>query len=156
MKTIGPAEVEPKELGTEHRILVVEDEPELLNLLCDLLEFEGFKVSGAARPDLALSLVGAVSPDLFLIDLMLPGMSGIELAEQLRAVGYATTPMIAISASRLMCNLACEAGIFERAIDKPFDLSTLLECIACYLPARHATARAGDVRGSSRPASPSV
>jgi CheY-like chemotaxis protein len=114
-------------------IVVVEDEPEVLAVLRDLLELEDFKVVGFARPDLALSVLGTVTPDLFLIDIMLPGMSGIELAERLRAGGYSHTPMIAMSASGLMSRFAAESGYFQEAIDKPFDVDALLKCVERYL-----------------------
>jgi CheY-like chemotaxis protein len=64
---------------------------------------------------------------------MLPGMSGIELAERLRAGGYSQTPMIAMSASGLMSRFAAESGYFQEAIDKPFDVDALLKCVERYL-----------------------
>jgi CheY-like chemotaxis protein len=117
----------------EHCIVVVEDEPDILHVLRDVLELEGFQVVGVPRPELVQTAVGAVAPDLFLIDVMLPGMSGIELAEQLRASGHGETPMVAMSASRLMSDIAEESGVFQATVDKPFDLPALLSCVEAYL-----------------------
>lgn len=110
-------------------IVIIEDEPAILQVLRDVLELEDFQVLGITRPDLVMTAITAVRPDLFLIDIMLPQMSGIELAQQLRDQGYGDTPMIAMSASKLMSKIATESGIFQDAIDKPFDLPALLECI---------------------------
>ena len=110
-------------------VVVVEDETEVLSLLRDLLELEAYQVIGVETPELALPAIRGISPDLFLIDVMLPKMSGIELAIQLRAQGYPTTPMIGMSASRLMTRFAAQSSVFTQVIDKPFDLHTLTGAI---------------------------
>jgi DNA-binding response OmpR family regulator len=114
-------------------IVVIEDEREILQLLHEVLMLEHYQVVGVSRPELVRATVEAVDPDLFLIDVMLPGTSGVELAGQLRASGHTHTPMIAMSASRLMCQVAAASGMFQEAIDKPFDLPSLLDCIEHYL-----------------------
>jgi CheY-like chemotaxis protein len=78
---------------------------------------------------MVFTIDAAVSPALFLVDVMLPGMSGIELAEQLRAGGFARTPMIAMSASPGMLRAAAESRLFQEILPKPFDLTTLLDCV---------------------------
>lgn len=115
------------------RIVVVEDETELLRLLRDVLEEEGFGVISLTRPDMIATLDHELEPSLFLIDLMLPTMSGIELAEQLRERGYKDTPMIAMSASDLMVRIAAESRLFQDTLPKPFELSTLLDCVKRYV-----------------------
>ena len=110
-------------------IVVVDDEPELCSFVQDLLELEGYEVIAAAHPDQVEAAIGEVQPDLFLIDIMLPRMSGVELAQQLRQKGYTAVPMIAMSASRLMSHMASHSGVFTDAIDKPFELDAFLECI---------------------------
>ena len=111
------------------RIVVVEDEPEVLGLLCEVLEEDGFGVLGLPRPDLVI--VDAVpDPKLFVIDLMLPGMDGIELAYRLRKDGFPHTPMVAISASERMLNRAFQSGLFQDTVAKPFDVCTVLDCVA--------------------------
>lgn len=71
-------------------------------------------------------------PDVFLLDLMLPGMSGIDLARRLRDLGYLREPMIAMSASPRMLNAANRSGLFQETLAKPFDLSTLLDTVERY------------------------
>lgn len=110
-------------------IVVVEDEPDVLSLIRDLLELDGYRVVGVETPELALTALGGIVPDLFLIDMMLPKMSGIELATQLRAQGYPTTPMVGMSASRLMTQLAAQSPNFSQVMAKPFEIHTLTATI---------------------------
>jgi DNA-binding response OmpR family regulator len=107
-------------------IVVLEDEPEILEMIRDLLHMAGYRVVGLTHPALLDQLAPNSPPDLFLIDLMLPTTSGIEVAQRLRARDYAHTPMIAISASRLMQQFAHESHLFQATIAKPFDVTALL------------------------------
>lgn len=66
-------------------VLVVEDEPQLRSMLVDNLEFEGYRVTAVASGEEALHAVGARHYALLLLDVMLPGMSGFEVCQQLRA-----------------------------------------------------------------------
>lgn len=111
------------------RILVVEDEPEVLDLLRDVLEMGGFSVTGVSRPDLVWEAIATGRSDLFLLDVMLPGMSGVELAQQLRETVPSCPPMIALSASRLMLEVARDSGYFTATMSKPFDIETLLTTV---------------------------
>ncbi len=67
-----------------HKILVVEDEPNLLNSLTFILENAGYRVSGAASGEEGLAIVEAAAPDLVLLDIGLPGIDGFEMAERLQ------------------------------------------------------------------------
>lgn len=108
------------------RIIVVEDEPEVLDLIGDVLAMREFTVIGVPSPAVVREVIDAHHPALVLLDMMLPGMSGVELALQLRETVAACPPMIALSASRLMLGLAKNSGHFVAAISKPFDIETLL------------------------------
>jgi DNA-binding response OmpR family regulator len=74
------------------RILIIEDEPDLVRGLRDALEFEGFDIisSGVGREGVALAREKA--PDLVLLDLMLPDMNGFAVCEEIRA----TSPLVPI------------------------------------------------------------
>ena len=65
-------------------ILVVEDEADIRELLCHVLEKEGYTVRAVADGEAALKEVRAACPDLLLLDLMLPGMDGLALCRRLR------------------------------------------------------------------------
>jgi len=77
----------PSSLPTE-RILVVDDEPQVLALVMELLRMQGYDVEGTWDPDEALRLARAHAGPLHLLltDLVMPGMTGQELATELRAL----------------------------------------------------------------------
>lgn len=66
-------------------ILIVDDNPTNLKLLRALLEDEGYEVKTAAEADEALAVLGAFAPRLILMDLQLPGISGLELTRRLKS-----------------------------------------------------------------------
>jgi len=70
---------------SQKRIVVVEDEPDILEVLSYNLKREGFSVTTAMDGNKGLSLIQKELPDLVVLDLMLPGMDGLELCRQLRA-----------------------------------------------------------------------
>lgn len=81
------------------RILVVEDEPDLVEALEYNLEQEGFEVDSADRGDDALAKIRKQAPDLLLLDLMLPGMDGLELTRILkRDDRLARVPVVMLTA----------------------------------------------------------
>jgi len=124
------------EEGMEPCIVIVEDEPELLELLCDCLQLEGFCCVGADHPERIPSVLRDVEPELFLVDVMLPGMTGMELAEHLRAHGFAEAPMIAMSASESLVQIAARSGLFQETINKPFDIEDLIASVERHLGSR--------------------
>lgn len=69
-------------------ILVVEDDPNIRFGLVELLTSEGFTVEACERGDEALPVVQKRPPDLIVLDIMLPGLSGYDVCKQLRAHGY--------------------------------------------------------------------
>jgi two-component system, OmpR family, response regulator AdeR len=77
-------------------VLVVEDEPQIAAVLEAYLKQEGHRVEKAADGKTALSLYRAAKPDLLLLDLMLPGLSGMDVLKAVRADG--STPIILVTA----------------------------------------------------------
>ena len=76
---------EPAKVEDAKHILVVEDEPQMRSMLADNLEFEGYRVTAVTSGEEAMQAVAGRHYALLLIDVMLPGMSGFELCQQLRA-----------------------------------------------------------------------
>jgi DNA-binding response OmpR family regulator len=108
------------------RVLTVEDEPDLRLILQDNLEFEGYEVLSAATGEEGLELAIAKQPDLVLLDLMLPRMSGYEVCRRLRA-GQFTMPIIMLTARNAEMDRV--AGLELGADDymgKPFGVKELL------------------------------
>lgn len=115
------------------RIVVIEDEQAIADLLCDLLQAEGAEIIPLSHPSAAQSLSTSQPPDLVLMDLMLPKMDGIKLAGWLRENGLAHTPMIAMSASRIMLHFATTSNLFQAVVSKPFETDNLVECIRAHV-----------------------
>lgn len=84
---------------THERILLIEDEPDIAEVLQYNLEKEGFAVETARRGDSGLEAVRREAPDLILLDLMLPGMDGLELTRLLKRDGTtARVPIVMLTA----------------------------------------------------------
>jgi DNA-binding response OmpR family regulator len=110
-------------------VLILEDEVPLLDIVQEFLKEEGMRPICASRPDVALRLAEELRPDLVIIDVMLSGASGIEVAVKLRDGGLPDTPIMAVSASSLMLDFARQMGVFDAYMTKPFDLDGLLSAI---------------------------
>ena len=67
------------------KIVIIEDEPDIIEVMSYNLKREGFLVSSSRRGDEGLSLVRKQSPALVLLDLMLPGTDGLSVCQQLKA-----------------------------------------------------------------------
>ena len=78
-------------------VLIIEDEPVLRDVLTDNLEHEGYRVSSTGDGLEALSTWPELKPDLVVLDVMLPGLSGFDICERMRSTGD-TTPVLFLSA----------------------------------------------------------
>lgn len=121
------------------RILVIEDEPALVEMLRYNLEKEGFDVTAALDGEEGLTAVGETKPDLILLDWMLPHMSGLEICRQLRR-GRETR-----SVPVIMLTARSEESDRVRALDvgaddyvaKPFSPGELMARIRAVLRRAH-------------------
>src|ERR687893_1804469 len=106
-------------------ILVVDDEPTLRETLVDALEGEGFRVVAAADGREALTAFRSERPDLVLLDLMLPELSGIEVCRIIRAESGVPIVMLTAKDSELDKVVGLELGA-DDYVTKPFSLRELL------------------------------
>jgi CheY-like chemotaxis protein len=113
-------------------ILVVEDEPLVRELLVDCLQAAGYLVQEAVDGAEAIDLLGQRSPDLILLDMMLPQVDGLGVLRHLAARG-APSPVVAMSASPTALTTAREAGV-ATTLGKPFELDRLLALVAQHCP----------------------
>lgn len=122
-------------------IVVVDDEPDLRDLVSHVLEDEGYEVLSFSHPVPVTRLNQTDErPDLFIIDIMLPDMNGIALAARLKDEGFSETPKIAMSASRDMLQVADESNLFDAAIPKPFEIDDLLAAVELHVAGEHPNA----------------
>jgi two-component system response regulator BaeR len=104
----------------EKLILIVEDEPKLAELLADYLRAQGgFLSKTVARGDEVLGQFRSEQPDLVLLDLMLPGLDGIEVCKQLRAESQVPIIMVTARVDEIDRLLGLELGA-DDYICKPF------------------------------------
>ncbi len=118
------------------RVLVVEDHPLSLELVTEFLEQEGCRVLTALTAEEALRLAEAERPDLILMDLQLPGMSGYEATRRLKAhPGTAAIPVVALTASAMQGDdlKAQEAGC-DGYLIKPLSPSAFRDALRRFLP----------------------
>jgi two-component system response regulator RegX3 len=113
-------------------ILVVEDETTLRETLIDALETEGFRVIGAADGRAALARFRADQPDLVLLDLMLPELSGIEVCRIIRAESGVPIVMLTAKDSELDKVVGLELGA-DDYVTKPFSMAELMSRVRAIL-----------------------
>lgn len=114
-------------------ILVVDDEQDICEILQFNFESEGFEVSTANSAEEALELLPQVHPDLLLLDVMMDRMSGLEMAQRLRAEGN-QVPIIFLTAKTQERDQldGFEVGA-DDYITKPFSFSTVLARVKAVL-----------------------
>jgi DNA-binding response OmpR family regulator len=120
--------------GRGERVLVVDDEADIRGTISELLSYNGYQVDSVASGDEALVAVKNGTPDLILLDLLLPGMSGIDVANLLR-VSHPTLPILFVSghAEPDLLNAAVP-GV--RLLRKPFQSEELYADVRRCLDAR--------------------
>jgi CheY-like chemotaxis protein len=115
------------------KIFIIDDDMTALDLIDFLFEEEGFEVTRSATGISAIALIKEADPDLILVDLMMPQMSGIECIERIRALEI-TVPIVAFTAAddRNLHEQALAAGC-STVLTKPCKPLVLLERIQALL-----------------------
>ena len=116
------------------RILIVDDCPIQTLMLTVLLEPQGYAVSAVKSGEQALAQLHTTSPDLILLDNILPGISGVETYQRIRAVSvWSTIPIIMVTGQRPDEQGAARAAGIEHFLPKPPPAEDLQACIAALL-----------------------
>jgi DNA-binding response OmpR family regulator len=113
-------------------VLVVDDEPNLVELVRGYLEREGYVVLTAADGPTALDVVRARRPELVVLDLMLPGLDGIEVCRQLRQYSDAYVVMLTAKAEEIDKIVGLSVGA-DDYLTKPFSPRELVARIKAML-----------------------
>jgi two-component system alkaline phosphatase synthesis response regulator PhoP len=115
------------------RILVIDDEPHIVQVVSAYLEREGYQVDTATDGDLALELARETHPDLLVLDVMLPGRSGFDVLRQLRADGVDSAVIMLTARDELIDRVAgLEMGA-DDYVTKPFEPRELVARIGAVL-----------------------
>ena len=130
-------------------ILVVDDEPSISEVVSLYLRRAGYQVRVAHDGTAALAALEAALPDLVVLDLMLPGVDGMEITRRLRAVG--DTPIIMLTARREETDriLGLEMGADDYVV-KPFSPQELVSRVRAVLRRTAQPARRDEARESER------
>lgn len=115
------------------RILVADDEKDMVTGLRDNLQFEGYEVSVAFDGETALAEATTSSPDLILLDIMMPKMDGLEVCRRIREAGF-RIPILMLTAKSQEIDIVrgLEVGA-DDYITKPFSIRELLARIKAAL-----------------------
>jgi phosphate regulon transcriptional regulator PhoB len=117
------------------KILIVEDEHDVIKLLKYNLEKEGFKVNYTTDGSLVLAEIRRDEPDLIILDLMLPGLDGLEICRQIRRhEKYASLPLLMLTARSDEADrvVGLEMGA-DDYVSKPFSMRELLARVRALL-----------------------
>jgi len=121
-------------------ILIVEDNEKNLKLVRDVFQVKGFSTLEAGTAEDGIELARERKPDLILMDIHLPGMSGIEALKVLRGeAATAAIPVIAVTASVMQQDRKqiTEAG-FDAYVGKPINLKEFLDAVRAALERKEA------------------
>ncbi len=103
-------------------VLVVDDQPEIRNLMVEILKKRGYQVSTASDGHDALTQFALARPDLVITDLTMPGLNGYQLCRIIRRIS--SVPVLVMSAQMGTEDMAYRMGA-DAFIPKPFDLEDL-------------------------------
>jgi two-component system alkaline phosphatase synthesis response regulator PhoP len=117
---------------TAVRVLVVDDEPNLAELVQGYLRQEGYAVETAGSGQQALDLIRAHEPDLVVLDVMLPGLDGIEVCRQLRQFSGAYVLMLTARAEEIDKIVGLSVGA-DDYLTKPFSPRELVARVKAML-----------------------
>ena len=113
------------ERSKESMVLVVDDDPDILQTLALCLSSEGYRVTTASNGQEALDLLDKEQPACVLLDLMMPVMDGWQFVTELEQRGGRKAPLLILSADRAVQGHATKLRA-EAYLAKPFDLDELL------------------------------
>ena len=132
--TRGRSRREGSAMIAQGRILVAEDDAAIADVLVEVLTDEGYTVQTVASGTDALAALQAEPPDLALIDLSLPGISGWKVLSAVRAQQI-DVPVVIMTASTLAIDELAPTGA-RAYLFKPFELDELLACVAQHIRRR--------------------
>jgi two-component system phosphate regulon response regulator PhoB len=115
-------------------VLVVDDDPVIVNLLRVNFEIEGYDVLAATGGEAALAQARTGQPGVIVLDVMMPGIDGLEVARRLReSEETRSIPIILLSAKAQASDIQSGLAVADDYVTKPFEPLELLERVAALL-----------------------
>ena len=129
VQTTHPAPVvhAPTPTKSRGRVMVVDDEPEIVEILCTILEGQSFETCGTTDPTQVETLVQTFLPETVFTDMSMPKLTGLDILAQVKKFN-ADIPVIFVSAhiTKEALMEAIQLGVFG-AIEKPFDVARIIQ-----------------------------
>jgi CheY-like chemotaxis protein len=120
------------------QVVVVDDEPEIVQVVCDVLEDEGIQATSCPHGRQALTCIRRKQPRVLLLDIQMPDVDGITLFRELREdPATSTLPVIFVTANEHLLNthLPDYCALGAEVLPKPFDLDVLVHVVGRVLAA---------------------
>jgi two-component system response regulator AtoC len=117
------------------RILVVDDETGVCHLLKEVLAAEDYQVATAGSVEDALRELAEAAFDLAIVDLLLPGLNGLVLAEAIRMLDPCTPVILMTAYGTPTFEMVATHPAISHYVHKPFDIDRLLELVQESIPA---------------------
>ena len=115
-------------------VLVCDDDPVIVNLLQVNFEIEGYDVIPATGGEAGLAQARSARPDVIVLDVMMPGIDGLEVARRLRADDDTRRiPIIMLSAKAQSSDIEAGLAVADDYVTKPFEPLELLERVEAIL-----------------------
>lgn len=132
------AAIERSDIQPDHipKILVVDDEHTLVDLVCNYLEAEGFSVQAAYDGVSALEMARSDEPDLIVLDILLPGLDGVEVCRRLRRFSDSFVLMLTAKSEEMDKVVGLSVGA-DDYVTKPFSPRELVARVKALLRRRH-------------------
>ena len=119
--------------GDEHTVLVVDDEPSIVDAVATALRYEGYLVEEAANGRDALAVATRLDPDLVVLDWMLPDIDGIEVGRRLRAQGSKTAILFLTAKDATENKVEALRAGGDDYVTKPFSLAEVVARVQAIL-----------------------
>ncbi len=119
-------------MAKDETILIIEDEESIMDILAYALRKEGYRVHGAATGQEGLQLFEGISPDLVILDVMLPDMDGFDICKKLTAMSNVPVLMLTARDDIVDKVLGLELGA-DDYMTKPFDVREIIARIKALL-----------------------
>jgi DNA-binding response OmpR family regulator len=117
---------------TINDILVVDDDQATVDFVIDALREEGYLCCAAYDGESALLAIESARPALILLDLHMPGLTGLDVAAKLHRLDLSRVPVILMTADSAAAE-QIPVTTFPAYLHKPFDLDTLFGCVARFV-----------------------
>lgn len=124
----------PPRPGRQHKVLLIEDDPAMCSLVEGAIEFSAFDIQYDYANDgyTGLMKIGCMQPDLLILDIMLPGMNGLELIHRIRESDMLSKPRILVitgAGDRRIVKRGLDNAAPDATLFKPFATSELIACV---------------------------